>query len=336
MVKTYINIEEVVVAVIEMERVLGELEETPYKPMKEEQDERVFGESTMDHQLHVLNETLVNFFGKEIDGKVGLSTTFSTTNNHCQLCRSEEHMASTCPKLIDTRPKCAKCGGGHKIDNCGLKCSFCFGLKHMENWCWKKFAKGLFATTSFLKVLVDDEKKTLSKLKHICGEDQHVFLKVKIPKASNPILEQEEGIVEEEHKEVNMGVEFVIKSKIPSHFIKGKISLTLMKTILIISREFEYLEGLIKLTKRRKDVEGQKNQIAVVHVIPAIKRMSINKAHCSKTLHLAVKINQAYIEGLVDIRVSMLVMASSIVRKVGVMHLMAGHETYRTTFGIVT
>jgi len=36
MVKTYINIEEVVVAVIEMERVLGELEETPYKPMKEE------------------------------------------------------------------------------------------------------------------------------------------------------------------------------------------------------------------------------------------------------------------------------------------------------------
>jgi hypothetical protein len=37
MVKTYTNIEEVVVAVPEIERILGELlKETPYEPMKEE------------------------------------------------------------------------------------------------------------------------------------------------------------------------------------------------------------------------------------------------------------------------------------------------------------
>lgn len=36
MVKTYTNIEEVVVAIAEIERILGELKETPYKPMKEE------------------------------------------------------------------------------------------------------------------------------------------------------------------------------------------------------------------------------------------------------------------------------------------------------------
>jgi hypothetical protein len=110
-----------------------------------------------------LNETLINFFGKGIDGKVGPNTTFSaTTNNRCQLCHSKEHTASACPKFTDVRPKCAKCRGGHKIDNYGLKCSFCFRLRHIEDRCWKKFAKGLFATTNFLEVLVDDEKATLS------------------------------------------------------------------------------------------------------------------------------------------------------------------------------
>jgi len=41
--------------------------------MKEEQDEVMYGESTTDRQLHVLNETLINFFGKGTDGKVGPS-----------------------------------------------------------------------------------------------------------------------------------------------------------------------------------------------------------------------------------------------------------------------
>jgi hypothetical protein len=83
MVKTYIDIEEVVVAIAEIEQVLGELGETPYKPMKEEQDEIIFGESTTNHYLHVLNETFINFFEKGTNGKVRPSTTFSTTNNHC-------------------------------------------------------------------------------------------------------------------------------------------------------------------------------------------------------------------------------------------------------------
>jgi hypothetical protein len=110
----YTYIKKVVVVVTKIEWVLGELGETPYKPMKEEQNEITFRESTTNRQLHVLNETFINFFGKGIDGKVGPSTTFSATmNNHCQLCRLEEHIASACPKLMDTRPKCAKCGGGH-------------------------------------------------------------------------------------------------------------------------------------------------------------------------------------------------------------------------------
>jgi len=143
--KTYIDIEEVVVVVAEIEHVLGEMGETPYEPMKEEHDETTSGESTTDRQLHDLNETFINFFGKGMDGKARPSTSFSfNTHNRCQLCRSEEHTTSTCPKFADTRQKCAKCGGGHKTNNCGLKCFFCLGLGHMDDRCSKKFAKGCF------------------------------------------------------------------------------------------------------------------------------------------------------------------------------------------------
>jgi hypothetical protein len=41
-----------------------------------------------------------------------------------------------------------------------------------------------------------------------------------------------------------MGAGSVVKSKILSHFIKGKISLTPMETILIILGELEYLERI--------------------------------------------------------------------------------------------
>jgi hypothetical protein len=38
-VRTFANIEELVGATTEVERVLGELRETPYEPLKEEQEE---------------------------------------------------------------------------------------------------------------------------------------------------------------------------------------------------------------------------------------------------------------------------------------------------------
>ncbi len=145
------------------------------------------------------------------------NTTFSaTTNDCCQLCHAKEHIASTCPKFVDTRPKCAKCGSGHKTDNCGLKCSFYFRLKHTKDRCWKKSAKGLCATINFLEVLVDDEEAFFLELNRIYGGDQHIFFRVKIPKKGLPITanlieEQEEGIIEEEHREANMGAEVVVK-----------------------------------------------------------------------------------------------------------------------------
>jgi len=84
---------------------------------------------------------------------------------------------------------------------------------------------------------------------------------VRIPKRRLPIIanltkEQEKVIAEEEQKGTNMGSKTVVKFKTFYHFIKGKISLTPMETILIIPRELEYLEGLIKLVRRRKYVQG--------------------------------------------------------------------------------
>ncbi len=66
-----------------------------------------------------------------------------------------------------------------------------------------------------------------------------------------------------------------------------------------------------------------------------IRRVCINKTNWSTTLHLVVETNQALFEGLVDINASMLVMVASVIRELGIMHLVSRHETYKTTFGMV-
>jgi hypothetical protein len=53
-----------------------------------------------------------------------------------------------------------------------------------------------------------------------------------------------------------MGAKVAIKFKIMFHFVKGKISLTIMETILVIIGELEYMEGLVKLARRKMDVKG--------------------------------------------------------------------------------
>ncbi len=61
MVRTFTDIEELVGAATELERVLGELGETPFEPLKEEQEEGV-SETMMEKQVATLNNTLINFF----------------------------------------------------------------------------------------------------------------------------------------------------------------------------------------------------------------------------------------------------------------------------------
>jgi predicted aspartyl protease len=105
-----------------------------------------------------------------------------------------------------------------------------------------------------------------------------------------------------------------VKSKILSHFIKGKVSLTPMETVMMILGELEQLENLVKVARRRKDSEVENSQVSMVSAAPTLRRICVNKTHRSKTLHLSVEINGYLIEGLVDTGASMSVIAAAMVR----------------------
>jgi len=104
-----------------------------------------------------------------------------------------------------------------------------------------------------------------------------------------------------------------VRSKILSHFIKGKISLTPMETMMMIPRELEHLESLVKVARNKKDAETAGNQISMVSAAPTLRRVCINKTHRSKTLHLSMEVNSCLVEGLVDTGASMSVMAAAVV-----------------------
>jgi hypothetical protein len=55
--------DELLSAAIEMEKVLGEIGETPYEPLQEEEEGLALRETSTNKQLQELNETLVNYFG---------------------------------------------------------------------------------------------------------------------------------------------------------------------------------------------------------------------------------------------------------------------------------
>ncbi len=131
-VRTFVDIEELVGAAIELERVLGELGETPYEPLKEEQEEGV-AETMMEKQVNALNNILINF----LKGNVPKPVTSSASNMSVgwQICKGRNHIATACPRLNEPRPKCAKCGMSHRTENCGVKCSFCVGLGHLKDRC---------------------------------------------------------------------------------------------------------------------------------------------------------------------------------------------------------
>jgi len=160
-----------------------------------------------------------------------------------------------------------------------------------------------------------------------------------VPKRRVPIDVPQGGAVptpEAEGDGVNASQDTSVRSKILAHFIKGKVSLSPMETILMIPGELEHLESLVKLARRRRDSETTENQVSVVSAIPALRKICINKTHRSKTLHLLVEINNYVVEGLVDTGASMYVMAAAIVRELGMMHLVAGSETYKIASGVVT
>jgi tRNA(Ile2) C34 agmatinyltransferase TiaS len=66
------------------------------------------------------------------------------------------------PKYANSKSKCQKCGGLHKIENYGFKCNFCGKMVHVEKKCWKNNLKSEIVATNFLDVLVDNKEVTLA------------------------------------------------------------------------------------------------------------------------------------------------------------------------------
>jgi len=131
-VRTFTDIEELVGAATELERVLGEIGESPFEPLKEEQDEGV-EETLMEKQVIALNDTLVNLIKRNVPNSIASSS--STMSSGCQICKRGDHIATACPRLNEPRSKCAKCGMFHRTENYGVKCSFCARLGHLEDQC---------------------------------------------------------------------------------------------------------------------------------------------------------------------------------------------------------
>ncbi len=336
-VRTFTDIEELVGAATELERILGELGETPFEPLKEEQEEGV-EETMMEKQVIASNNTLVNFFKRNVPNSVASSS--STTSSGCQIYKGGNHIATACTRHNEPRPKCAKCGMSHRTKNCGVKCSFCAGLGHSEDRCWKKPKDGRThsGATNFVEVLLNDEEATLQQLNKLC-EDEKIFSYTRIRQRRMLVKVAPSGTTpppEAVGEAIGMNRENSVRSKILSHFIKGKISLTPMEIVLMIPGELEHLESLVKLARRKKDAETVNDQVSMVSPVPAIRRICVNKINRNKTLHLPVEINRYVIKGLVDTGASMSIMAAVVVRGLGMMHLVVGSETYKTASKVVT
>jgi hypothetical protein len=66
--------DELLAATNEVDKVLGEIGEISYELLHEKREEElVLGATIINKHLQVLNETLVNYFGKGTSGKVVLS-----------------------------------------------------------------------------------------------------------------------------------------------------------------------------------------------------------------------------------------------------------------------
>jgi hypothetical protein len=132
-------------------------------------------------------------------------------------------------------------------ENFGIRCSFCNGMGHLEDRCWrKKDIKPSNSTANYLEVLVNDEEATLNELNMNCGANHHLTFGNTIPKRKLPMQANEtEGVVEQVaganvgDKTREVVLDFSARSKILLHFMKGRIFLITMETIMKILGELE-------------------------------------------------------------------------------------------------
>ncbi len=62
MVRSYANVEEMLVVVKEVDKVLGELGKTPFEPLKEKQEENMIFNVVLKKYVTILNEYFIKIF----------------------------------------------------------------------------------------------------------------------------------------------------------------------------------------------------------------------------------------------------------------------------------
>lgn len=92
----------------------------------------------------------------------------------------------------------------------------------------------------------------------------------------------------------------------------------------------------MKLAQKKRDDNLKLANLIKSNEAPTVHRICINKSHRSRTLHLLVGVGNNLVEGLVNTRTSMLVISTSVVRELGIMHSIIGMESYKTASRIIT
>jgi hypothetical protein len=110
--------------------------------LKDERDEENnTRERSIEWHICVLNETLIKNFKGFIRKEV-IPSRNPRSSNVCQSCNMVCHGAFACSKFSN-KPKCDKCGGGHIIEKCGLKCSYCLVWDTHKNVARRRIEKDL-------------------------------------------------------------------------------------------------------------------------------------------------------------------------------------------------
>jgi len=146
-------------AATEVERVLAELRETPYEPLREEQEEEI-SEGKVERQVKALNNALIYFFkGNARNPACSFS---SSVVEECQICKKGDHLATTCPRLNEARLRYAKCNMLHRMENFRVKYTSCAESGYSEDKIWKGHnnGKSRFETANFAEALVHKEEAT--------------------------------------------------------------------------------------------------------------------------------------------------------------------------------
>jgi predicted aspartyl protease len=170
----------------------------------------------------------------------------------------------------------------------------------------------------------------LEQLNRLCGTKHDIYFGTRILRRQVHVEAPDVEIIDDRKvRQMDIRRNSTFRSKVLNHFIKGKISLSLMETILVISGELESLESLVKLAWKKYDEKMKSINLTKIERSIIVCKINIHKNHHGKMLHLLVEINNKLVERLVDINASMFVMSVALVQELGLVHLVSRLKSYK-------